>query len=166
LVNHRQRKFLTGFSLLELLVVLTIAGLLTVVVPPLYANAVPGARLKTSTRDFAGSLREARAIAIMTSKQVDLRLIADPPSYAIGGGASVQLPRGVFMTAYDYVTATHAVLANVNALTEEEFVIRFFPDGSSNGAVIKLANGSTAYRINVSWLLGDIQVSRVGDREP
>ena len=166
MVNHRQRKFLTGFTLLELLVVLTIAGLLTVVVPPLYANAVPGARLKTSTRDFAVSLREARAIAIMTSKQVDLRLIADPPSYAIGGDASVQLPRGVFMTTYDYVTATHAVLANVNALTEEEFVIRFFPDGSSNGAVIKLANGSTAYRINVSWLLGDIQVSRVGDREP
>jgi general secretion pathway protein H len=164
--RHRQSKFLAGFTLLELLVVLTIAGLLTVVVPPLYSNAVPGARLKTSTRDFAISLREARAIAVTTSKQVELRLIADPPSYAIGGDASVQLPRGVFMTAYDYVTTTNQALANVNALAAEEFVVRFFPDGSSNGAVIKLANGSTAYRIDVSWMMGDIRVSRVGEHEP
>jgi hypothetical protein len=70
------------------------------------------------------------------------------------------------MTAYDYVTTTNQALANVNALAAEEFVVRFFPDGSSNGAVIKLANGSTAYRIDVSWMMGDIRVSRVGEHEP
>ena len=167
MVNHLYRKarLPSGFTLLELLVVLTIAGLLAALVPPLYAKAVPGARLKTTARDFAISLRDARAIAVTTGKQVDLKLIADPPSYSVGNDTGIQLPRGVSMTAYDYLTVANISLTNANARSEDEFVVRFFPDGSSNGAVIKLANDSTAYRVNVSWLIGDIQISRVEDRE-
>lgn len=162
---HRNAKFLTGFTLLELLVVLTIAGLLAAVVPPLYSQAVPGARLKTTTRDFALSLREARGSAITSGSQVDLRLLAEPPSYVVGSAPATRLPQAVSVTAYDYLSAADATLTAASASTETEFVVRFFPDGSSNGAVIKLANGSTAYRVDVSWLLGDIRVSRIEDRE-
>ena len=163
---HRKTRLPGGFTLLELLVVLTIAGLLAALVPPLYAKAVPGARLKTAARDFAIALREARGSAISRGSQVDLRLLVEPPSYTLGSAADVQLPRDVIVTAYDYLTAAHTSLADINTLGDEAVVIRFFPDGSSNGAVIKLANGATAYRVDVSWMLGDIRIYRVGDHVP
>jgi general secretion pathway protein H len=163
---HRRTRFPGGFTLLELLVVLTIAGLLAALVPPLYAQVVPGAKLKTAAREFAIALREARGNAISRGSQVDLRLLTEPASYTLGSASNIQLPRDVIVTAYDYFTAAHTSLADSNALGDEDIVVRFFPDGSSNGAVIKLANGDTAYRVDVSWLLGDIRVSRVGDHAP
>jgi general secretion pathway protein H len=167
LVSHRHSApgSITGFTLLELLVVLTIAALLTALVPPLYSNAVPGAKLKTTTRDFAIALREARSSAIARSSQIDLRLLADPPSYAVGSDAAVRLPQGVVITAYDYLASDHASLRDSRLLTDDEILIRFFPDGSSNGAAVKLAIASTAYRVDVSWMMGDIRVSRVADHE-
>jgi general secretion pathway protein H len=167
LVSHRHSDpgYNTGFTLLELLVVLTIAALLTALVPPLYSNAVPGAKLKTTTREFAIALREARSSAITRSSQIDLRLLADPPSYAVGSDAAVRLPQGVVISAYDYLTSGQASLRDSRLLTDDEILIRFFPDGSSNGAVVKLAIASTAYRVDVSWLMGEIRVSRVGDHE-
>lgn len=160
---QRSKNFATGFTLLELLVVLTIAGLLAALVPPLYSKAVPGARLKTATRDFAVSLRDARSRAISNSSQIDLRLIADPPSYAIGSNSAVQLPRGVSLTVYDYFAAPEGSLADVHSIDGDDIAIRFYPDGSSSGAVVRVAYSGTAYRVDVSWLMGDIRVSETED---
>ncbi len=162
---HYKRKSVSGFTLLELLVVLSIAGLLAAVVPPLYSKVVPGAQLKSAAREFTISLREARSRAITTSSQVDLRLVANPPSYTVSSDSAVQLPRGVFMTAYDYFSAMHESLADSDALVNSDIAIRFFPDGSSNGAIVKVANNSAAYRVDVSWLSGDIKVTEVGNHE-
>lgn len=162
---HGKTKSLTGFTLLELLVVLTIAGLLAALIPPLYSKAVPGARLKTTARDLAISLREARSSAISSGSRIDLTLHSEPMSYAVGNESAVQLPSGVIMTAHDYLAAADASLSDSNALTDEDIVIRFFPDGSSNGAVVKMANSGTSYRVDVSWLMGDIRVTKVGEHD-
>jgi len=161
---HRKRCS-TGFTLLELLVVLTIAGLLAAIVPPLFANAVPGARLKSTAREFTTSLRDARSRAITTSRPVVLRVIADPPSYSIDNAPANLLPSGVSLNVYDYITASREALADRDALTAEDIPIRFFADGSSTGAIFKISNSGTAYRIDVSWLTGNIHVSEVGGHD-
>ena len=130
-----------------------------------YRTHVPGARLKTTARDLAISLREARSSAISSGSRIDLTLHSEPMSYAVGNESAVQLPSGVIMTAHDYLAAADASLSDSNALTDEDIVIRFFPDGSSNGAVVKMANSGTSYRVDVSWLMGDIRVTKVGEHD-
>lgn len=151
----------TGFTLLELLVVLTIAGLLVALVPPLYSKAMPGAKLKTAVLDLALALRQARSQAIGSSDRIELRLFADPPSYAIGKTSAVYLPEGISVTAYDYFTATAlpGSAAAKRLITEDEIVIHFYPDGSSNGAIVAVNNGTMAYQIDVSWLTGTVTMS-------
>lgn len=167
MVTHCQNgpKTASGFTLIELLVVLAIAGVLATLVPPLYSKAVPGARLKVAARDLAIALRAVRSRAIGTSSTIDLKLVADPPSYIVGAAPAIPLPRDVTMTAYDYFTAANRSLADAHALNEDDIAIHFYPDGSSNGAVVKVSNSSAAYRVDVSWLLGDVSVREVEDND-
>lgn len=160
MTNLRHRTGVSaGFTLVELMVVLSIAGLLVALVPPLYSQVVPGARLRTFTHDFAASLRGARSRAVVSNRQIDVRVIADPPSYAVADGHPVRLPRGVQMTAFEYSPNQQQTLVDAHAITGRAVSIRFYADGSSNGALIKVAGGSTAYRVDVSWLLGETRIS-------
>ena len=155
----------SGFTLLELLVVLAIASLLVALVPPLYSKVVPGARLKTFTHDFVVSLRESRALAVSGSRRVGLRLIADPPSYAVDGGPAIYPPGGIRMTAFDYIAAQRRPLNDSHAITDRDLSIRFYPDGSSNGAVVRIASGTASYRVDVSWFMGEVRISGTGDND-
>ena len=158
--SQSDRKFSAGFTLLELLVVLTIAGLLTALAPPLYSKAVPGAMLKNTSLDLAISLREARSKAINSGKGVNFTLLANPPSYVIGNTAVVPLPDGIIVAAYDYPGLLSGSLVKNPALEDDEILIAFYPDGSSSGASVAISNGATAHRIDISWLTGNITMSR------
>ena len=54
---HQGFKSTRGFTLLEILVVMVIAGLMIALVPPLFSGAVSGTKLKASARDLAVVLR-------------------------------------------------------------------------------------------------------------
>ena len=61
-----------GFTLLELLVVLAIAGMLVALVPAAVSAVVPGTKARTAAYDMASILRDARNLAISQSTPVDV----------------------------------------------------------------------------------------------
>lgn len=71
--QHHKYKFLTGLTLIELLVTIAIAAALLVVAVPGMQNYFIANRLVTSTNDFVAALNTARSEAIRRGVSVSLR---------------------------------------------------------------------------------------------
>jgi len=140
-----------GFSLLEIMVVMVIAGLMIALVPPLFSGAVSGTKLKGSARDLAIVLRETRSQAIIRNAEQLVHLDLETPRYRVGNGKPQALPEDVVMAVQLITGATVAEMS--------QHVVRFFPDGSSSGELITLSGGNQAYHLHLNWLTGSIAIS-------
>jgi general secretion pathway protein H len=152
-VNPDCQKFRTasGFTLLEIMVVMVIAGLMIALVPPLFSGAVSGTKLKGSARDLAIVLRETRSKAIISNTEQLVHLDLKEPRYRVGNDKPRALPENVDM-AVEVVTGDRVDKT-------AKHVLRFFPDGSSSGELITLSGGNRAYHLQLNWLTGSITIT-------
>ena len=141
-----------GFTIVELLVVLAIAGVMMAAVPPLISSFFPGVELKAAARRTAASLRLARETAIRTGADAALVVNVEAHTLALPGFRTVDLP--------------HRLRLRLNAASSEQLdeqrgAIRFFPDGSSTGGVVTLARSdtNTGYQVGVNWLTGRVRMA-------
>lgn len=139
-----------GFTLLEILVVLVIAGLMLTLVPPLFGGAVSGVRLKGAARELTVVLRETRSQAIIRNAELTIDLDLESPAYRVGGMSPQSLPAGVALSVRPVTGAADP--------GSNRHVLHFFPDGSSSGGQITVSGGTQAYHIKVDWLTGSIRV--------
>ena len=149
--DRRNLKTASGFTLLEIMVVMVIAGLMIALVPPLFSSAVSGTKLKGSARDLAIVLRETRSKAIIHNSEQQVHLDLETPRYRIGSGKIQPLPDKV---GIDIETITGEKL-EPNA----KHTLRFFPDGSSSGELITFSGGNRAYQLHLNWLTGSITIN-------
>ena len=141
----------SGFTLLEIMVVMIIAGLMIALVPPLFSGAVSGTQLKSSARDLAIALRETRSQAIIRNHEYLVYLDLENTRYRAGDGKIHELPADVEMTV-QLVTGDY-----VEEMARH--VLRFFPDGSTSGELITLSGGNHAYHLQLNWLTGSITIT-------
>ena len=73
----------SGFSLIEMLVVLTLIGLLVVVVIPMFGPGVSTTELKSDARAVAAGLRQARGQAIAQRGEAVLMLDLGAHSFSV-----------------------------------------------------------------------------------
>lgn len=153
-----------GFTLLELLVVLAIAGLLIAAVPPMVAAVIPGTELKTAARTLKIELRSARAEAIGSGHTVDVMFsTGDAAGYAIAGRSPQSLPQGISLR-FESASVSNTSSALPAPAGQAARPLRFYPDGSSNGAVVSLRRGDNGYDLAIGWLLGDVTLSEASSR--
>jgi general secretion pathway protein H len=142
----------SGFSLIELLVVLAVIGLVLVL---LVGYRVPwSARLSLdgTAAELAAQLRLARAQAIAENRPVALALDLAAHRYRVDGEPSHGLPPKLLVG-----------LLAVNGETRRATAgdIRFNPDGSSTGGRITLTDGARRVAVGVDWLTGRVTVADV-----
>ena len=139
-----------GFTLLELLVVLTILVLIIAVVPPLLEGPMGTAELKGAARHIAAGLRYARSHAVARNHEAVFELDLEARRYRVSGlQRRYQLPRGLGLKLY----AARSEFSNA-----QTGAIRFFPDGSSTGGRVTVSLNPRTYEVDVNWLTGRVTV--------
>lgn len=142
---HRQ----TGFTLLEIMVVLAIAGLVLGVSGPMALKLYESTQYRSAVKDVMTSLTAARYSAISSGRYVDV--ITTPELRTIKAGK-----KEVILT--DNVNLSVTSAQSLNQLIDGAGVIRFFPDGTSTGGSILLEHkNGNGVQLRVDWLLGSIK---------
>lgn len=143
----------SGFTLLELLVVLAIAGLLMAAVPPLLSQALPGLELKSGARQLAAGLRFARDRALATRQETWVEMDVEQREVAISGrDKRLRLSQDLTLSL---------ISAETEMTDDNQGGIRFYPDGTSTGGRVVLSYAARGYQIDVDWLTGRVRVQAV-----
>jgi general secretion pathway protein H len=140
-----------GFTLLELLVVLTIVAVILAFVPGFMLRGQPGLSVDVTARELADALRLARSHAMAQNRDQLFALDVEQHLFRIGGQrAPVQMNKEIEVTFQS---------ARSEAVSESIGQIRFFPDGSATGGRIGLSQDGQHAEVVVDWLTGLVSVN-------
>ena len=144
-----------GFTLMELMVALTIGALLVAVGTPMAVKMYDTMRYRDAVRNISAAAGGARMRAVNGGRAIDLMVEPDAYRYSVQP-AETPFDRDAASTVADDLSM--GVQSARQLVTEQGVaVIRFFPDGSSSGGSITLRRESgQGVRLRIDWLLGHI----------
>ena len=135
-----------GFTLVELLVALAIAGLVLAVAVPAGFRFYDGMQTREAVRDVVTLFAAARQQAITSGEARDV-LVWPEERRIVLGKTERRLPGGLRVTVHS--------AREINR--ERAGVIRFYPEGGTSGGGIDITNpGSGTIAIDVDWLTGRV----------
>jgi general secretion pathway protein H len=139
-----------GFTLLELIVVLVIMVIGFAAVGINLSSGNDSTELKSAARDIVSALRFARGQALMTHQESTVSLDLAENSYTVTGRDEVYaIPQTVDVSL---------VTAQTELNGQGQGNVRFFADGSSSGGRITLERAKQAWKIDINWLTGLIEL--------
>lgn len=147
---------LQGFTLLELLVAFSIAGLLLAVSVPASHKMYQSMQYREAVRDVRRALESARYKAMISGEAEQVSINPREKRIGYGAGKIRDLPEFI-----ELETETAAELM----LDADTAVIRFYGDGSSTGGTVKIGRNNRWVRLHVGWLLGRVEQSIDGQSE-
>lgn len=140
-----------GFSLLELMVVVTLMGLVYLLLPKMVFSGVSGAELRSNVRAVATGLRLTRDAAINSRREAVLTLDLDNRAFTVQNDGRVhKLNEQLDVKLYT---------SQADLITDRVGTIRFYPDGSSNGGRVTVGAGGRAFVVDVDWLTGHVTIN-------
>jgi general secretion pathway protein H len=148
MTRARRRGTASGFTLLEILIVLAVLALVLSLILRRGPLTSPALSVRGAAGQVAQALRTARSEAIAEGHPVALLLNPALRVYVTTGTA----PRVL------HAPPSMLIVAPANGIS-------FMPDGSSSGGAIAVEQAGHRAEINVNWLTGLVSVSetRSGD---
>ncbi|HHZ69053.1 MAG TPA: prepilin-type N-terminal cleavage/methylation domain-containing protein [Methylococcaceae bacterium] len=142
----------SGFTIIELIVVLLIVLLGMTVVGANFSKVSPALQLKTVGGEVVSALRFARTQAVSTQQAVSVRFNLYENTYQVQGQQqTLKLPEDLTLSL---------VILTKNYAGNEIASIIFYKDGSSSGAQVLLELDNHKKQIEVNWLTG--KITRLG----
>jgi general secretion pathway protein H len=149
MVRHISGNRASGFTLVELMVVMIIIALVMGLVATSISRSISGAESRVAARKLVVALRYTRTQAILKKSQTVFVVDTEARTYQAPGKSLVELPEGM-----DILLTT----ARSELTSEAVGGIRFFPDGGSTGGHVELVINGREYRVNVAWLTGEARL--------
>lgn len=140
-----------GFSLLEVIVVITIIALSYTLLPQMVFSGVSGAELRSNARAVATGLRRARDAAINTKREAVMLINLENREFT--------LPNDAKLHKLNDKLDVKLYTSEADLISDKVGTIRFFPDGSSNGGRVTVAAGERGFEIDVDWLTGHVTIN-------
>ena len=140
----------SGFTLIEMFVVLAILGFALALVIGYGSPVGRGLDLRGSAANLAAGLRMTRSEAILKNRTVTFDLDLAGHRFRAGSGPVHQLPANFtieLLTIGDEQRSGHSG------------AIRFNPDGSSTGGRISIDDGGHTMMVGVDWLTGRVSIA-------
>lgn len=139
-----------GFTLLELLIVLSIMALGYGAVAVTVSSGNEVLALNAAARDIVSGLRYVRSQAMLAHESATLALDLKSNTYTLASEEKV------YRIAEDVdVTVKTAKEDLGNGVAQ----LRFFPDGSSTGGRIRLERHTHTQEITINWLTGHVTLT-------
>jgi general secretion pathway protein H len=146
--DDRDSVFEAGFTLIEMLVVLTILALTTTMIVPLVSGGSEGSRLQMAASDLASAFRLTRSAAITRNRVMSLTIDVDTRTFS-----SAVVSQRSFAPDIDAKLTYAAGLGSGSS----NGGFRFFPDGSSTGGDVTLSLRGKQTRLCLDWLTGVVR---------
>ena len=144
-----------GFTLLELLVVLVIAGLLFSLGAPRVGKLYDSMQYREAVRELVSAAKNARRDAFATGQPMDLLIDTSGNRYVLTHQSQkVDLEEFEPLPATLDISVVYAVEVSPRPGLA---AIRFYPAGGSSGGEIKVIRPSGAgVQLTIDWLLGAV----------
>lgn len=136
-----------GFTLVELVVALSIVALALAVVPVSVVTLHEGMQYRAALRELLAGLKTARGEALEAGVPVAFTVDTGAHWFAVGAHAPTALPTNLQL----------GLVVAEQEVRDRRGAIRFYPDGGSTGGsiVVRRASGN-GVRLRVDWLLGRV----------
>ncbi len=144
------RRRVVGFTLLELLAALAIAGLVLAVSVPASVRMYESMQYREAVRDVISLFASARYAAIHSGQTQDVEISPERRELRLNSTVK-RLPEGMKISV--------ASARELN--TRGVGVIRFYPDGGASGGGVEIERpGGGGVKLSVDWLLGRVSQER------
>lgn len=145
-----------GFTLLELIVVLCLAGMLAALVAPSFSGTLESARLRAGAAEMRATLSFARTLSASQSRTRTVAIDPRTGEYGVSGESGRRLPEGIRIESLRVGGADAA--AGRAAGEAAPANVDFFPDGTAEETEVVLSSaGGGRLRVVVDPLTGMVE---------
>lgn len=142
-----------GFTLLELIIVLTLIGIMCGISTLFLVRGLPSARLSATARDISSVIRHARALAQLQREDQTVMINGKDRVYGIKGHPFRVVHEGITVETRDPATGQ----VSRNARTS-----RFYATGGQETISVIVKNKDKTLRIDTDPVVGSVTVQEMG----
>lgn len=145
-----------GFTLLELLVVLVLAGITIAVVGMGGQAYLDRSRYSQAVRDVATQLTRARALSMQEGRPIAVAYQPEDRKLLVDGEASLEVHPSVSVQ-WEPIARNPRSRESAGAAAAGQLVFVFNADGGARGGRLAVLRGSQGVSFRVNWLLGTVE---------